>query len=304
MAEVKPADPQLQESEVEALHPELVILEARELIDGAIETRSRFEGNEQFEKTALEEEIQVNDLINLYNERELTQKQLAEIIAIRMAELKLSAVFDSMTGMYTNRAGLERGEELVSLADRDGKPLSVLMIDLDWFKATDDDLGHQAGDRVLGISASHIKRVKRRYDAGVRYGGDEFLVLLPETDMEKAKLLAIRLKKDDAASISTMAELQGIKLPREITFSIGVAELPSLPIKDKKNPTLNDPSNRLKALIKSADSGLLQAKRHGKDRIVVTSLDSTGQPQFADVNGNPLEFLDAGANPGIPEAVK
>lgn len=141
----------------------------------------------------------------------------------------------------------------IAMAKRTGAPLSVLMIDLDFFKKVNDTLGHIQGDEVIRSLAHYLKNKVRRGDIIGRYGGDEFTVLLPNTNIQSAVLLAERLRGDlrDEKTISDLSD-RGFPL----SMSIGVAKMA-------------DNNQGVKRLLKEADSALYRAKEAGRNNVVV-----------------------------------
>ncbi|MBI2943445.1 MAG: sensor domain-containing diguanylate cyclase [Candidatus Wallbacteria bacterium] len=161
--------------------------------------------------------------------------------------LERQAKIDEMTGLYnyrTFRALL--GREFTRL-ERYGEPLSLLLLDIDYFKKVNDTYGHQTGDAVLRALASLLLDTKRGVDAVARYGGEEFVMILPDTDLDGAALLAERVRKQVAA--------QPILPDRSVTVSIGVASF-----------TASDrgPEDEL---IHRADMALYRAKQSGRNRV-------------------------------------
>ena len=128
-------------------------------------------------------------------------------------------------------------------------PLSLIMIDIDDFKVYNDALGHQAGDRTLKELAMLLKKQSRKMDYVCRYGGEEFTVILPQTDKKEAFLLAERLRSDIEKQVFTHEEI----LPKKkLTVSIGLASFP-------------EDANTSSALIAASDKTLYQAKNKGKN---------------------------------------
>jgi diguanylate cyclase (GGDEF)-like protein len=159
-------------------------------------------------------------------------------------ELERLITHDSLTGALTRRALFTAGEAELSRARRQGRPLSVLMLDLDHFKRINDEHGHLVGDRVLAGFVERAHAVLRRPALLGRYGGEEFVALLPDTDGPQALAVAERLRAsagEDAA------------LPR-CHVSIGVA-------------TARD-EDTLDTLLNRADAGLYQAKAQGRNQVV------------------------------------
>ena len=132
-----------------------------------------------------------------------------------------------------------------------GKPLTLLVLDIDYFKAINDTYGHDAGDDVLREFAMRIKKAIRGIDLACRYGGEEFVIVMPETDMAVAALVAERIRKRIAGE--PFAIDQGAKAI-DVTLSIGLSAL-----------GMNDTAA---TILKRADQALYRAKRDGRNRVV------------------------------------
>ena len=161
------------------------------------------------------------------------------------------AVTDSLTGLY-NRRYLET--HLTSLIEHfinRGKSLAVLAVDVDFFKPINDTYGHDAGDKVLQELAVRIRENTRTIDLCCRTGGEEFVLVLPSTNMAAAHVIAERLRKSIASKLFTVGQTPAIP----VTVSIGVA-------------ALNNVEDTLDKLLKRADSALYAAKREGRNRVV------------------------------------
>lgn len=165
-------------------------------------------------------------------------------------QLQRLASEDPLTGLYNRRIGMEWLQQGLARSLRSHRPLSLMMIDIDHFKQVNDNYGHLNGDRVLVELAALIKASVRQYDFAVRYGGEEFLIVLEDCALETAQLLAERLRQ--------MAEAHRIVIDSEttitFTLSIGVAELAG---------------EAMDQLIGRADNALYQAKRTGRNRVVL-----------------------------------
>jgi diguanylate cyclase (GGDEF)-like protein len=167
-----------------------------------------------------------------------------------------AAITDDLTGAYNRRKLKEDLKEEVERAERYNKKLSVLMIDIDWFKEYNDFHGHQKGDELLIRLVRTISYNIRFTDKLYRYGGEEFVVLLPETGEEEAKEVAEKLRsKIVEKKFSGEEKSQPTK---NITVSIGIADYP----KDGNSST---------ELIHAADKALYTAKRAGKNIVKVTT---------------------------------
>lgn len=163
--------------------------------------------------------------------------------------LRFLAEHDSLTSLLNRRAFLERGEIEWQRSVRYGRQLSCIMVDVDRFKAVNDRFGHFAGDAVLTMLAKLIRQMCRSSELVGRFGGEEFCVLLPETDRHGAVAFAERVRR---AIRSTPVFWED--RPIRVTASFGVAEA---------DATMPD----LAALINAADTALLEAKRNGRDQV-------------------------------------
>lgn len=160
------------------------------------------------------------------------------------------ARFDALTGVLSRRALLEALDVEVTRAKRYGSALACLMLDLDHFKAINDHYGHPFGDRVLHLIARVISEHCRTNDCLGRYGGEEFLIILPETRIDGATTIAERVR-------SSVAETSLGQNDECVTLSIGVAEW-------------RDGDGSTKRLIAQADRALFEAKSAGRNRIVAS----------------------------------
>ncbi len=165
--------------------------------------------------------------------------------AHEISRLSLLSLTDDLTGLNNRRHFREALEAAFSLACRQGQPLSVLLLDVDLFKAYNDDHGHQAGDDVLRALAEIFRGEIRQYDHIARYGGEEFVVLLPEADADAGRAAAERLR----------AAIAGHDWPlRRVTASFGIA-------------TTTSGSLTAADLIDEADTALYLSKQLGRDRV-------------------------------------
>jgi diguanylate cyclase (GGDEF)-like protein len=166
------------------------------------------------------------------------------------AELAWMASTDSLTGASNRRHFLDEIELELGRAKRNGLPVSLLALDIDHFKAVNDQYGHQAGDALLKAFVDVIMETLRPHDMLGRVGGEEFMVLLPDTSHEAATVLAERIR----SRVESMAiSFDGTTL--SITVSVGVAEF-------------GVDGDSQDAVFKAADSRLYQAKHLGRNRIV------------------------------------
>jgi diguanylate cyclase (GGDEF)-like protein len=168
--------------------------------------------------------------------------------------LRAAAATDSLTGLL-NRSQLgPRVSELVAAARRSRVPLACLMIDLDHFKAVNDIYGHQAGDVVLAETARRLDAARRASDVLIRYGGEEFLALMPDTDLAGAVVVAEKLRVAVAGAPISYDAQDGTTVEISVRISIGVSCLEV----DMYDGAL---------LVAAADDALYQAKTRGRNRV-------------------------------------
>jgi diguanylate cyclase (GGDEF)-like protein len=169
----------------------------------------------------------------------------------RAIEFQLMSITDPLTGLPNRRYLEERLTEELNRSKRYDYPMSFLMIDIDDFKSYNDNNGHQAGDLALQITGHCLKASLRSADIASRYGGEEFCILLPQTSVAEAGVIADRIRH----RVSTTHFPHGKSQPLErVTISIGVA-------------TYSTIVNSAETVIAAADRALYQAKSLGKDRV-------------------------------------
>ncbi|MFZ1866808.1 MAG: diguanylate cyclase, partial [Polyangiales bacterium] len=184
-----------------------------------------------------------------------TLRALANQLGVAMAnaravrQLEEMATTDGLTGCLNKRAFLDQMEQKLMAAQRFGRKLSLIVTDLDHFKAVNDTYGHAAGDRVLQELGRVLTRVKRETDLVARFGGEEFCVLCEETDARGARLLAERVREElENAEVQT--DLGALR----VTASLGVATFP-------------DHARDAEQLFAQGDKALYDAKRRGRNQV-------------------------------------
>jgi diguanylate cyclase (GGDEF)-like protein len=174
-----------------------------------------------------------------------------------VAELQALASTDPLTGLPNRRAFLAAAQAAIATAWRQSAPLSVMLIDLDRFKAINDRHGHPAGDAVLRATAEVLRATLRRTDLPVRWGGEEFAALLPFTGTEEAATLAERLRY----AVRALVPHPGGDAAGPVTISVGIAAI---------TPAVTADS-ALAAGMGAADAALYAAKTQGRDRVALAA---------------------------------
>jgi diguanylate cyclase (GGDEF)-like protein/PAS domain S-box-containing protein len=202
--------------------------------------------------------VQTTGELPSFGESELSFKTtFAEQIGLSIANIRLrealrtQSIRDPLTGLYNRRYLEEMLEREIRRAVRAEQSLGILMLDLDHFKRFNDTYGHDAGDAVLRETGSFLARSIRAEDIVCRYGGEEFVVILPTADMESARSRAERIR----SKLRELAVLHQGQSVGVITVSVGVAALPAH-------------GTSAKELLQAADAALYRAKREGRDRVV------------------------------------
>ncbi len=178
------------------------------------------------------------------------QAELIRELEAARHELAKRAATDPLTGLLNRRAFEQRLNQEVALMQRGAPPAALMLIDLDLFKTVNDTLGHQAGDEVLVRFTELCREVFRQADVIGRWGGEEFVVMLPRSSVAEAHLAAERLHQ----ILATTAMLDDISPPLYITASIGICSLTG--------------SSNLDECLQKTDELLYQAKDQGRNRTV------------------------------------
>ena len=183
---------------------------------------------------------------------QIKRKRYTDRLRLNVTRSMELAVTDPLTGLFNRRHMDNQLEIHVSNAASRGKPVSILAVDVDFFKPVNDTHGHDVGDRVLQELAVRLKGQVRAIDLCCRMGGEEFIVILPETDLQVGFAVAERLRRVIAAKPFNAGAKQG---PLSITVSIGVAGYESV-------------ADTPATILKRADEALYEAKRSGRNRVV------------------------------------
>jgi diguanylate cyclase (GGDEF)-like protein len=168
----------------------------------------------------------------------------------RANQFQLMSITDPLTGLHNRRYLEARLTEELSRSKRYDYPLSFMMIDIDDFKLYNDRNGHQAGDRALEITAQCLRAALRKVDVASRYGGEEFSILLPQTTLQEAGVLADRIRRRILSAAFPHGKSQPLGA---VTVSIGLS-------------TFSASLDSAEAIVRAADRALYHAKSHGKNR--------------------------------------
>jgi diguanylate cyclase (GGDEF)-like protein len=191
-----------------------------------------------------------------------SKEQLATVVAQRISltltnlrikeQLKRESILDPLTGLFNRRYMTTAFDRELRLASRTNRPVGVIMLDVDRFKQINDQFGHAAADKALLSLAGLLRSRLRAYDVPIRYGGDEIVILLPDTTLEGARVVAEKLRQNTR---DLEVRHGSIVLP-PVTISVGVAAY-----------TVN--GTNADCILKAADEALYRAKAGGRDRVVV-----------------------------------
>jgi diguanylate cyclase (GGDEF)-like protein/PAS domain S-box-containing protein len=249
------------------LTPGELAIKVNELIDhpAMFETRHRRKDNVFLDVEINAVGIDLHGHTFLYaSARDISTRKAAEDeIKLLNAGLEKLALTDFLTNLYNRRYFMQRGSEAVKRVMRTKEPLALLMLDVDWFKKVNDTYGHGVGDLALQQVALVLKSSLREIDFLARIGGEEFAVLLPNTDQAEAAVLADRIRK---LMQDTPFETNG--QPITITISLGAA------VFEKGMVEIDD-------LLRNADSALYQAKHRGRNCVVIFQ-DNLLPPRYSD----------------------
>jgi two-component system cell cycle response regulator len=208
-------------------------------------------------------DLGLNDyLLRPVNRSEMLARVRTQVRGKRYAERLRSnvqaaielAVVDPLTGLNNRRYLQSRVAALLEQAAQRGRPLASMILDIDHFKAVNDAYGHNAGDEVLKIFAARVKRALRGVDLMCRFGGEEFVVVMPDTKMSVAKIIGERLRATVAASPFLIEK--GARAIT-VTVSIGIAESAADDTPD--------------ALFRRSDRALYQSKTAGRNRVTAAA---------------------------------
>jgi len=197
-----------------------------------------------------------------YRELKELNESLEEKIRVRTQdleigkeELKRLAFIDSMTKLYNRRYFSEVSEEMFNINKKEHKSVSLIMLDIDNFKNINDTYGHHNGDKVIISIADILVHHTRKDDIVCRYGGEEYMILLPETNMKRCMEISEKIRKEIENRVIQIDEDKEL----QVSISIGISMADMLV------------DNNIEIAINKADNALYEAKRSGKNKVVVYS---------------------------------
>ena len=212
-----------------------------------LETQEKLYENEHNEAVRLSQMVE-SQTSSLLSAKKALEEELAER-KILEKDLQLQASTDSLTGIINRRSFFERSSDILGQAIRYERELSLFILDLDNFKAVNEKFGHLGGDEVLIEVVNRIKESIRDTDVLGRIGGEEFALLMPETDVKSALLLAERVRK----TIEEMSVDMGSEI-LHVTASIGV-------------DTLTEEDTTIQTILRRSDLALFEAKENGRNQV-------------------------------------
>jgi len=207
------------------------------------------------------------EIFNSQLESQVKERTMA--LENALDEIKCISVHDALTGCHNRRYMDERLPVEIERALRYGRPISVIMSDIDFFKNVNDTRGHQTGDRVIAfIGKTCLDQIRDKIDIAIRYGGEEFLIILPETKPGSAASVAERIRSLIEANSGTAADI-GFT----VTASFGVSGLDEGNVHNFPDTTTAEEKERFVAelmqkLIKEADDNMYRAKQTGRNRVL------------------------------------
>ncbi|MGD1887448.1 MAG: PleD family two-component system response regulator [Cohaesibacteraceae bacterium] len=186
---------------------------------------------------------------------QVRRKHYADQLRSNVEQTMEMAIMDGLTGLYNRRYFDSQFRTLAQQAASRDKKLSIVLTDIDFFKSINDTHGHDVGDEVLREFGDRVQRSVRGADIACRYGGEEFVLVLPDSDKEAAMAIAerlrVRMEQDAIADSGNSKELS-------ITLSLGVA-------------SVDGPEDTAEAILKRADEALYRAKREGRNRVMLAA---------------------------------
>ncbi|KAA3643408.1 MAG: sensor domain-containing diguanylate cyclase [Chloroflexi bacterium] len=185
-------------------------------------------------------------------------KRLEQELKKSLARIEAEAMIDELTGLLNRRAVIQNATAELSRAMREKRPVSLMVIDIDNLKAVNDEYGHLVGDKILKMASAIIEHSTRPYDWVGRWGGDEFMVILPGADLRVAKNVAARMQRMTRDSVLELDDQNEL----EIRFSLGLTVFFGTTFTAEQSE-----EEILERLFGEADQALYEAKQAGRDQV-------------------------------------
>ena len=183
---------------------------------------------------------------------QIKRKRYTDMLRTNLDQSLEAAVTDQLTGLHNRRYMTGQLDALVARAVRGGEPVAALLLDIDLFKKINDNFGHDAGDEVLREFAVRLASNVRAIDIPCRYGGEEFVIIMPETSLETGERIAERIRMHVAGSpfrVTNGREVLNVTISIGVAATLGAGDTPD-------------------ALLKRADEALYEAKARGRNRVI------------------------------------
>jgi len=228
------------------------LLKSEELF---IQIAERAKKDEESKKDEEKARILVNKLGDIHS-----------TVVLEKMEAKEQAWMDELTQLKNRRALKEEGAQILSLESNQGKNCSLLILDIDFFKKINDTYGHPVGDKILEDFSKIIEDNIRTADIAYRYGGEEFVVLLPDANLAEVREIAERIREKVEAHAYILTDGTAIKH----TVSIGCSDVSQIK-NPKKRMSKEEATEALEELIINADKALYEAKENKRNQVVMFS---------------------------------
>jgi len=252
----------------------------------------------------------------------LPPKEFDNLLGLIIADKEEQADTDQLTRLYSRNAMVRRSEEVLAHAERTGEEVSFAIVDLDRFKYINDTYGHDGGDTVLHQTGGHL-RSGRRGDLSGRWGGEEFLIILPGTPIKEAVEALERLRSEMPATVGEAIHNVGLTIDRDITMSVGIATYNPAEYEELRGSREQDIASILESMevdvanidaerlhfytqvahrrrrreilahvLRKADKALYAAKNHKRNRVVANIADPDGDDFLVDTGDGSIYFED------------
>ncbi len=232
--------------------------------------RTEMKGRRDFKESAQHWTGQFKVLREAYDREEIKPAEFDLLMGAIIAENEYYGEIDVLTETYNRRAFLQRAREVFANSATVGEPVAFAIIDLDRFKRINDVYGHTTGDAVLQQAAGFLRTFKREEDILGRWGGEEFVLLLPGTTQAEAAVMLERLTANMPGAVEESLDEMGFSIDQKVTMSTGISD----------TRVASDPDD----LFKITDSALYAAKEIGRNRTAIPGGEIDGSPTYIDTS--------------------